>query len=245
MDWKIFFGTFGLMFLAELGDKTQLTALAFSAGSKSTWSVFFGASLALVLSTLLAVILGSLLNTQTLVPLSVIKLTAGILFLIFGVLIIREALVKPKEEKQAQAVSVSGGGLLARTALQSAAAFESASVENYLRAVEGVENDSLKELLNSLMKSEQEHAEKLTSLFDQHAESVVELPEVPHRKESFHPIDKSEQDIVEKLRQNELISAKFYEELAKASTIPSLKHVFFALAAEERGHAESLLGVNS
>lgn len=55
MQLKILLVSFWTVFLAELGDKTQLTVFTLGAGSKSRLSVFIGASLALVLSTLLAV----------------------------------------------------------------------------------------------------------------------------------------------------------------------------------------------
>ncbi len=35
MDWRILATTFGLIFLAELGDKTQLAAMAMAAESKA------------------------------------------------------------------------------------------------------------------------------------------------------------------------------------------------------------------
>ena len=82
MDWKLFVGTFALIFLAELGDKTQLAALASSAGSRSPWSVFAGASAALVLSTLLAVLIGATL--QRLCPVHYLKGGAAILFFVLG-----------------------------------------------------------------------------------------------------------------------------------------------------------------
>ncbi len=49
---------FAFVFLAELGDKTQLAVLALTTRSPSAWPVFVGASLALILSTGLAVALG-------------------------------------------------------------------------------------------------------------------------------------------------------------------------------------------
>jgi Ca2+/H+ antiporter, TMEM165/GDT1 family len=52
--------SFGMVFLAELGDKTQLAVLAMASRS-SPWAVFLGAGTALLVSTLLAVLLGAAL----------------------------------------------------------------------------------------------------------------------------------------------------------------------------------------
>jgi putative Ca2+/H+ antiporter (TMEM165/GDT1 family) len=54
--------SFAIVFLAELGDKTQLAVLAIASRSQSPWSVFLGAGAALLASTALAVILGGLLT---------------------------------------------------------------------------------------------------------------------------------------------------------------------------------------
>jgi len=62
MDWKLFAITFGTVFVAELGDKTQLAALAFTADSKKPWVIFAAASLALVVVTAIGVAAGSLLS---------------------------------------------------------------------------------------------------------------------------------------------------------------------------------------
>lgn len=59
MDWKLFAVTFGAVFIAELGDKTQLAALAFTADSKRPWTIFAAASLALVLATAIGVAAGT------------------------------------------------------------------------------------------------------------------------------------------------------------------------------------------
>lgn len=78
-----FFTIFASVFLAELGDKTQLATVLFSAESKTPrWLVFCAASGALVLSTAIAVALGTLAERylQT-VPL---KLIAGIGFILIG-----------------------------------------------------------------------------------------------------------------------------------------------------------------
>lgn len=56
MDVRVLLSTFFAVFLAELGDKTQLTVLTLGSDAKSRWTVFAGASLALVTSTLVAVL---------------------------------------------------------------------------------------------------------------------------------------------------------------------------------------------
>jgi putative Ca2+/H+ antiporter (TMEM165/GDT1 family) len=62
MDWKMVAVTFGTVFLAELGDKTQLAALGMTADSKKPWAVFLGASLALVTVTAIGVAAGGVLQ---------------------------------------------------------------------------------------------------------------------------------------------------------------------------------------
>lgn len=82
MDFKLMLTTFGMIFLAELGDKTQLATFAFAAESKSRLAVFFGSAGALVLTSLLAVVLGT--GVSRLVPATYIKAGAGALFVLLG-----------------------------------------------------------------------------------------------------------------------------------------------------------------
>lgn len=56
--WKTFVSTFITIFLAELGDKTQVTTLLMSAESQNPWVVFMGAGSALVATSLIGVLLG-------------------------------------------------------------------------------------------------------------------------------------------------------------------------------------------
>lgn len=86
MDIKLFFSTFGLIFLAELGDKTQLATFLRAAESKDRLAVFIGSAAALVMTSLLAVIFGSIFNK--IFPPNVIKPVAGALFIVMGVWII-------------------------------------------------------------------------------------------------------------------------------------------------------------
>ena len=63
MDWKIFLTVFASVFIAELGDKTQLATMLFAADKEvSKWTVFLGASAALVVATAIGVIAGTLLS---------------------------------------------------------------------------------------------------------------------------------------------------------------------------------------
>lgn len=82
MDWKIFFVTFGTVFLAEMGDKTQLAALSMTAESGSPVAVAAGACAALILATLLGVGVGGLL-TQFVSP-QVLKKAAAVAFIVIG-----------------------------------------------------------------------------------------------------------------------------------------------------------------
>ena len=56
--WAVFSSTFITIFLAEMGDKTQLVTLLMSAESQSPWIVFLGAAIALVMTSLLGVLIG-------------------------------------------------------------------------------------------------------------------------------------------------------------------------------------------
>lgn len=86
MFWKTLITTFGLVFLAELGDKTQLATMLLVAQNKSPMAVFFGAAFALVCSTILGVVLGSLLNKY--IPTNYVQTAAGIAFIVIGGLLL-------------------------------------------------------------------------------------------------------------------------------------------------------------
>lgn len=78
--------TFGLIFLAELGDKTQLTTMMLAAQSDSATAVFVGAAVALVLSALLGVVFGEAITRV--VPQQYIHIGAGVAFIGLGLLLV-------------------------------------------------------------------------------------------------------------------------------------------------------------
>ncbi len=83
MPWEAFWGAFGLVFIAELGDKTQLAVLSQTCKFRSTWPVFAGGSLALAVVTAIGAIAGQLLSRV--IPPQTLQIIAGILFVIMGV----------------------------------------------------------------------------------------------------------------------------------------------------------------
>lgn len=83
--WSIFSSTFLTIFLAEIGDKTQLATMLMSAESHSPWTVFAGAAMALVTTSLLGVLIGRWLS-QRLSP-KILNRSAGLLLLFISVML--------------------------------------------------------------------------------------------------------------------------------------------------------------
>ncbi|MBP8613749.1 MAG: TMEM165/GDT1 family protein [Firmicutes bacterium] len=86
LNWETVLSTFLVVFLAELGDKTQLSTMALAASEKAAWSVFVGSALALVLSSFIGVLVGA--SLYRVVPPHIIKYCAGGAFVLVGVLML-------------------------------------------------------------------------------------------------------------------------------------------------------------
>jgi putative Ca2+/H+ antiporter (TMEM165/GDT1 family) len=86
MDWRVLLATFGTIFLAEMGDKTQLAAMTMAAQTKRPWTVFAGASLALICVSAVGVLVGGTLGHY--LPLEWIKRVAAVAFIVIGVLML-------------------------------------------------------------------------------------------------------------------------------------------------------------
>jgi putative Ca2+/H+ antiporter (TMEM165/GDT1 family) len=82
MDWKLLLTAFSTVFLAELGDKTQLATLTMAAGGRGKLAVFVGAAAALVGTTAIAVLVGEGL-TRVVSPVWLRRI-AGVAFLVLG-----------------------------------------------------------------------------------------------------------------------------------------------------------------
>jgi putative Ca2+/H+ antiporter (TMEM165/GDT1 family) len=86
MDWKTLLSTFAVVFLAELGDKTQLATFALTASGRSKVAVLVGAASALVLTSVLAVVAGAALGKA--IPPIWLRRGAGALMLVLGALLL-------------------------------------------------------------------------------------------------------------------------------------------------------------
>jgi putative Ca2+/H+ antiporter (TMEM165/GDT1 family) len=84
MDWRIFLTVFASVFIAELGDKTQLATMLFAADKEvSRTTVFLAASAALVVASGLGVLAGSVLTQM--ISEKILHYVAGAGFIVIGV----------------------------------------------------------------------------------------------------------------------------------------------------------------
>lgn len=86
MDWRAALFTFGLVFFAELGDKTQLTTMMLASQSRSPLATFAGAALALVATSLLGVMFGQAVTNY--IPARHIRTVAGLAFIVLGLFMV-------------------------------------------------------------------------------------------------------------------------------------------------------------
>ncbi len=89
---SLFISTFITVFLAEMGDKTQIATIAISGTSLNPKAVFIGSAAALVMASLIGAIAGGSLSN--LVPQGIIKLVAAVGFLIIGIRLVFQSLGK-------------------------------------------------------------------------------------------------------------------------------------------------------
>jgi Ca2+/H+ antiporter, TMEM165/GDT1 family len=82
--WGAFWATFGTLFLAEMGDKTQLAVITLAGRTRSPVSVFLGAALALALVSLIGVAVGATLGKY--LPEDLLRKVAAAAFVIIGAL---------------------------------------------------------------------------------------------------------------------------------------------------------------
>ncbi len=86
IELRLFFSTFLTIFVAELGDKTQVTTLLMSAESQAPWVVFSGAGTALVLTSLIGVLLGRWISER--VSISTLETATGSILAFISMLLL-------------------------------------------------------------------------------------------------------------------------------------------------------------
>ncbi len=86
MVWKVFISTFAMVFLAELGDKTQLATMLLVTQNRAPVATFLGAAAALVCASFVAVTFGGLLVRYC--PAEYLQIGAGIAFVVIGLVLL-------------------------------------------------------------------------------------------------------------------------------------------------------------
>ena len=92
---SIFITTFTTIFIAELGDKTQIATLMLSAESGKPFIVFIGSSLALISSSVVGVLIGKWLSNK--ISPSKFALTTGFLMIIVSIFLAFDILINYKK----------------------------------------------------------------------------------------------------------------------------------------------------
>lgn len=83
MDWKILATVFVSVFIAEMGDKTQLATMLFASDKEvSKWTIFLGASLALIAASGIGVLVGGALSQY--ISEKYLHYVAGVGFVVIG-----------------------------------------------------------------------------------------------------------------------------------------------------------------
>jgi putative Ca2+/H+ antiporter (TMEM165/GDT1 family) len=86
MDWKILIATFSTIFLAELGDKTQIAAIIMTSKTNKPLTVFIGSMIAFAVITIIGVAFGGVITKV--IPIYLIKVLSAVAFITVGILIL-------------------------------------------------------------------------------------------------------------------------------------------------------------
>ena len=98
MILSLLLSTFFTVFIAELGDKTQIATLTISGTSNKPLAVFLGSASALVFASLLGALTGG--SISTFMPEVFLKSLASLTFLIIGIRLFTKSFITSKNEKE-------------------------------------------------------------------------------------------------------------------------------------------------
>jgi rubrerythrin len=247
VNWPLFFSTFALVFLAELGDKTQLAVMSQSAASSSKWTVFAAGALALAAATAVGVLAGALL--RRFVPDErYIKCAGGALFLVFGCLMLKGAFF-PKVQGAAASARGASAEWTGRFVLQQAVIFEQSACQDYMALARRSLDPAEKAVFEWLAREERWHHEAMLSAIAAGADS--DIPITPEMAEALPPMADLMHGAagaakeVERAVEHERAMARFYRAVSEKSTIPRLRDTFEALAVAEENHARRLIALGA
>jgi rubrerythrin len=237
LNAKLFVSTFVLIFLAELGDKTQLAAMAKSIEGRMT--VFLAASLALVCSTLIAVLFGDALTR--IIPEKYIQMAAAVLFIVFGAIMLFNVLTG----KEAAAGDRIKAGTFDRFIIQMALPFEEAAEKDYRKLAASTDHATVKKVLLALADDERAHQVRIKEANQSIRGDLVFTAQteaaLPDLEDLLHDVASNEvRPIIDHAIEHELATAAFYNELARTAKLPGLKRTLRTLAQEEQTHADLL-----
>ena len=258
--YKVLFASFCLVFLAELGDKTQLTALALTTSSRTSWAVFLGSSLALVAASAIAVAFGEALNRIPLVQ-KYLPIASGVLFVLMGLALLvnvaRRADAAPAAEP---APAPRARGAVFGFVIGTASRLES-EISDYLEALAarvpaGPRRDTLRRLaaedrthLHSMRQMQSRHetavqADPDSIIGAQFAEISARAPRTDRLAARHHvPKPGAEDDIradIQAAIEIEESTGDFYLALARMAKIHEVRDAFRWLAMEDIRHAQTL-----
>lgn len=267
MNSKILLASFCLVFLAELGDKTQLTALAFSASSRSPWSVFVGTSLALILTTAIAVVFGEVLARY--MPERLLHIASGVMFVLVGLVL----LVNQARKAGAPAAAEGAGserieeapngsrGLVSGLILHQAIHFENELARDLREQAAKLDEGELRQSLLQIADEDARHAKTLAAIADGEEDNAAPpgggqdgagasraLPDTDEVRQAAPDIlarlqaagREAEDDPVRVAVRRQEAAAEFYIALARLTHLHSARDTLRWLSMEEIRHAQHL-----
>lgn len=250
MDWKTLLLSFSIVFLAELGDKTQLTALTLTTSrGGGAWAVFIGASLALVCTTALAVLCGSLLTRF--LPERLLHLGSAVLFIIIGVALLanmawRNGQVAAKTEAdgatavQPEASSVKPS-LLKSLIIRQATAYERDLVADIDRQLQSMPPGPSQELLRQLAAAHRQHGQDIAAMADMTPTDGNHAGEIHGMLEKLQACSCSDaHEPMQNIIRRQEAAAEFYVALAQIVDLHEVRDLLRRLAAHELSLAEKL-----
>jgi len=243
VNWPLFCSTFVLVFFAELGDKTQLVVMSQSAATSAKWTVFSAGAVALVASTVIGVLAGELI--RRFVPDErVIKCFGGVLFLLFGMLMLREAFLPRKVQREVSAAEMPAGWV-GRFVIRQAAVFEQLAAMDYEALAAKSIDPAEQAVFRRLAVEERWHHEAMLGALAAGAEKDFRVTadmahDFPPLEDMTHGAAGKASEAVEQAIRHELAAARFYRTLSEKSATPRLRETFLALSVAEENHARRL-----